>query len=290
MISAQELSFLVQGPIVPETKKTIQSIKEFYPESSIILSAWDGMDTSSLLAIEKDITVVYTEDNFENYLMTKLEYAGKKFDKKGNNLHRQLATIKKGLNFVKTKYCVKLRTDFEVTSDALLQNISKYKKFNLNNDYKYLTERVLITGSDKNFPFFFFDFVYAGLTSDLRKIFCIDIPGREYFNYFENHIPKNISTYLGNPSFYQWIPEQYIVIASLLQNGVKIRKDIERLDWTYVDPELIGISNLVLASNFCILQFEKIGIMPRKDSLKWLLKKNESHAKFEDWMSVYTLL
>lgn len=60
MISAQELSFLVQGPIVPETKKTIQSIKEFYPESSIILSTWDGMDTSSLLAIEKDITVVYT--------------------------------------------------------------------------------------------------------------------------------------------------------------------------------------------------------------------------------------
>ena len=288
MINKKDLTFIVQGPNLKDTPRCIASIKKYYPESEIILSTWQ----SESLPSYTDVTVVSNKDPEKNYLMFKKTYNGKLFEEKLNNLHRQLITTRSALNRVKTPFCVKMRTDFEVCSDRLINQILKYRKYNKENQYRYLSERVIIAGAEEYFPFFFFDFFYAGLTEDVKRLFYIPLPDEKYFKYFDTNIPKNVTTYSQLPSYYRWIPEQYIIIESILKAGVLKPELFSSLDWTYVSDDLREISIQILINNFCIHSFFDAGIVPMKKSLQWLIdeSKTRTHFKFQDWKNAYDSL
>lgn len=100
-----ECTFVVQGPILPNTKECLDSIRKHYPASTIILSTWDTEDTSSLTY---DTLVLNTDPGA-------YEWKCKTY----NNTNRQIVSTLSGLEAVKSTYAVKTRTDIEITNNNL---------------------------------------------------------------------------------------------------------------------------------------------------------------------------
>ncbi len=98
-IDTKEITFVVQGPVEKKaTSLCLQSIRNSFPNSRIVLSTWAGSHTDGL---EYD-SVVYSEDHGA---------AVCDLNNVNCNINRQILSSKAGLEIVKTKYVAKVRSD-----------------------------------------------------------------------------------------------------------------------------------------------------------------------------------
>ena len=111
MINSKDISVVVQGPIRTDiTSKCIKSIRQFLPDSEIILSTWKNEDISQLdydklvLCDDPGATLLCVKHKKQIY----------------NNMNRQLVTVKEGLKLANRKYVLKLRTDLILTNANFL--------------------------------------------------------------------------------------------------------------------------------------------------------------------------
>jgi hypothetical protein len=166
MISNEELSFIVQGEVTELTKKTTESIRNFFPGSKIIISTWQNSDVNNL--------------DFDDLILSK-DPGGIKAKVNGGtvNLLRQIISTLTGLKNCKTDYAIKIRSDMAFFGNNLLHHYSKFKNFQRSKGH-FISRVMILENGTLNpnnlyeMPFHFGDWFYFGKTKDLLKIFSIN--------------------------------------------------------------------------------------------------------------------
>jgi hypothetical protein len=246
----RDITFLLQGPIHNEkykgdlsvTEFVIKSIRENFSGSKILISSWKKSNINNL---DYDEIVLY-DDPGSDFLIQLDGSIGP------YNLNRQLIGTKNALNHVKTKYCVKTRTDIHFKTNAITKRFKSenYKRIELLKifDEKIVTLPTINPNRRSKFLFNICDWIFFGLTSDIKKIYsCNPI---EFDRYKGN---KNIN---GNYFLYNnFQVEQYIWI-----HLVKEKLDIEYDSIKDYKKELIEISEISYVNNFLPFESNVIGI------------------------------
>lgn len=154
----EDVTFVVQGPIVPTTVKNLQSIRDLYPQSQIILSTWEGQSIEGL--------------KFDDILLNIDPGPVKTYENHGINANRLITSTRNGLKAVKTSRVIKTRTDI-----GFSQRCPEF--FSVKNG-GYFDKKIV--GLDlffrnplkSNKLFHIGDLFMAGLTRDLQSLW--DVP------------------------------------------------------------------------------------------------------------------
>jgi hypothetical protein len=287
-IFSYEISVVVQGPVSQSTKLCIESVRRFLPESFIIVSTNTGskLDNLSLdydkLIISPDVGAKYSCDLNGN---------------KPNNVNRQIVSTFSGIKEVKTKYTLKLRSDFLLTGDGFLDYFDKYNEFN--NSERFFEKRILacalftkkpsksklLTMRGTGYPYHLSDFVQFGLTKDIYKLWDVDLVSDQDLNWFNSKsCPSQEESYRA-----RYAVEQQLFVQFMRKNKIEYfaeyfcdrnQKNAEQTD-------------LIMANNFVLLPFEKLCLNPLQNIFK-LGTQNHYYAlcylvcyTYYDWLALY---
>jgi WavE lipopolysaccharide synthesis len=256
-ITSKDLSFVVQGPVVTHTKALIDGIRNYYPESKIILSTWSGTSVDQLPVDH----VILSEDpgsflrDEENRIF--------------HNANRQILSTVRGLEAVTTKYAVKIRSDLIIQGDHILHWLnSPERRLGRQQEYSFLLERALVTNVTtvnprkvEPLPFHPCDWFYCGRTEDLLQIWAVPMfPEPLYTHWFkERPKPKNFPFPTSLARFH---PENYVWTEFLkkhLSFPFEHSSDNRKSN--------IELSEASFANNLVILSNEQIGLVSRKHAL-----------------------
>lgn len=276
MFDCKNISVIVQGGINrKETPACLKSVRRVLPGAQIILSTWEGSDTTGL---DYDVLVLNQDPGAEVIC----QINGKNVL---NNVNRQLLSTQEGLKRAERKYALKLRTDLILTDDRFLNYFDEFQA--RGDEYRLFKHKILtsvlfnrkfikVDNNSYNTPFHISDWWFFGLKEDLEKYF-IDTPfvkEPEFSNYFNIHKEK-INPY-GNIKF-QFSPEQYFGYKCFERNFGFHMKDASE-----VTPELVEKSEKFLVNNFIVLEYEQSGVYLKKYSYS----KNEVLAG-EQYFGLY---
>ena len=77
---------------------------------------------------------------------------------KKNNINRQIVSTREGLKKSRTRYSLKIRTDFIVENLNFLRYFGKFGKWDSQSDLRLFDERIICAGADRPWlkPFFLF--------------------------------------------------------------------------------------------------------------------------------------
>ena len=282
MINQKEISVIVQGAIIPDlTIKTLTSLKKFLPGSRIIVSTWDGADVSSINCLCDEI--VFSPDPGD---VGEMHIEELKISKK-NNINRQIVSTREGLKKSRTRYSLKIRTDFIVENLNFLRYFGKFGKWDSQSDLRLFDERIICAGADRPWlkPFFPYDFLFFGLTQDLLKLFDIKLMSKEEATWFPDHRPINLDNYNYIKGRFRYIPEQHIFLTALSKQKTDIFNYVK--DCSDVNCTNVLLSQKALIENFVVLTFNDFGIYPLKESLNWLLFPTFHTLTFKEWNVLY---
>lgn len=235
MLSKHNVTFLVQGPIYPQTQSILIYIRQFFPESKIILSTWKGADIKNLTFDH----VVLNDD---------VEFPGKM------NVNRQLLSTQKGLEKVYTDYVVKTRTDVFITSDMFFR---KYEpQSHRRKDIYYLfKEKILSTtlfcrNPRKYYSFHPSDIFLFGRTEDMM-------------NWWFSIQAWNPNI---DPSIEHLVPEQHFWTSFLVKKNLMEKQQDAYLAYggmNYHDSKAMRmyfLSEVSIFNNFQIYYHQDLGI------------------------------
>lgn len=259
-ISDKDISVVIQGAVSgQQTIDCLNSVRNFLPNSEIILSTWEGTKVDHL--------------DFDKVILNKDPGGLHQVLMSANNFKRQLISTKNGVNEVKRKYTIKLRTDFFLTSCDFLKYFDLFQK--RNEKYLIFTHRVIVLSSysrffsDTNYnpPIFFHpsDFFFFGFTEDLKKYFnSVDLPEDEELYSWKYKYP-NKTPY---PCVcWRYSPEQFLCLGIVKKKFPNIKYD----DWSDVnDYGTFLMSEKILSNNFIFLDSDMSGVASVKHD--WILK------------------
>ena len=282
-INIQDITVVVQGAINEEyTKKCLKSIRKYLPRATIILSTWEGSNVEDLdydkLILNKDPGPSGSRNPHEPNFNLRIN----------DNTNRQILSTKNGLKEVKTKYAMKLRTDFVLTGKHFLKYFSKFNKhIDYDSKLKLFEKRILILGYatvNCNIPFWIGDFFSFGQTKDMLKLWDIDLMDDATINYFNINDIENLS----NNEAYQFIKlthryfaEPYIFVKCIAKNIPEIYNIFK--NYTDITEENIELSKKLIANNFVALDTNLLNVEPLKEALLGL----KQLKCFYNWQLLY---
>lgn len=234
-----DLTFLLQGKSTKETNFSIKIIRERFPGCKVILSCWEGDERIVTEFVDKMVC------NIDPVVYPMKEY-------KLDNINRQIVSTKNGLEHVKTKYVCKLRTDSYLDNSDIL---SLYKRYN-NSGEGVFTEKVLVTNLTTINPkkmkhsFHVCDWIYLGLTSDVKSIFSLEIKPRQYFYYFDgkSNLDDSIcSQHRAETALFEhFFPNERFEYNNTYETNSKtidLTLNLFRYDLIIVNPWMIGLKS-----------------------------------------------
>ncbi|MCM1324017.1 MAG: WavE lipopolysaccharide synthesis family protein [Acetobacter sp.] len=270
MFTVSDISIIIQGSYYPMvTEKVITSVREHLPQAKVIVSTCDKNFPEQMEGCDEFII----SPDPGGYT-----YADRPGEKE-NNINRQIVNTLTGLKYVKTKYTLKLRSDFLLTGNSFLNFFDKFPLAEPN--YQVFGHKILACcyfarnpNSDMPFPFHPSDLAFFGQTEDLLKLF--DIPlmtkNQAYWNLKDRHQ-------------YQYIPEQYLFINCLRQKGFQVDCNF------YNDCRSEGIEQTerFFASNFIFLTFEQFNLQPTKQTFNMKVHPNAFKSCYThiEWQAIY---
>jgi len=255
MINPNEISILVQGPILGNerdtqlyTKKLLKSIRKYFPEGEIILSTWKGENVRHL---EYDVLVI-------SEVPPKKDIYYEDGKKHMYSVNHQIISTFAGLQKASRKYTIKVRSDMLFVSKKILEWVDKYRETGKKyREWRIFKERVITLPTynyrrDMVFPYNISDWLYFGLTGDLLMLF--DIP---LFNLNSLVIKKNkdlpyIQDNIG--------AEQYIWISCIK----KRKPEFDYWGWRCNDKRVLKEFEISLGQNFVLLSAKKLGVINQK--------------------------
>lgn len=125
-----DLTIVLQGSTLGEyegkrcIEYSIPSIKKFLHSCKVILSTWEGEEIPENIKNQID-EIVYNKD--PGFKTRDCKIKGKP-----NNVNRQIVSSINGLKKVKTKFAMKMRTDFILTGKKFLDHFDKFPKYEKN--------------------------------------------------------------------------------------------------------------------------------------------------------------
>ncbi|HRD71166.1 MAG TPA: WavE lipopolysaccharide synthesis family protein [Legionella sp.] len=192
MIADKDISIVVQGPILKDSKYNITKeitkivcyrVKELFPDCELILSTWEG---ESVDGIPYD-KVILNEDPqatwFDYYNHNTL-----------NNCNRLIVSTLAGIQSATRKFVFKLRSDLFIGSKNFLNYFDKYPDYN--SEFKFVGSRIIafsmwsIQGHKTCLftmpkPFHISDWAYFGYKEDLLELYSVPlIHEPEFSQYF----------------------------------------------------------------------------------------------------------
>jgi hypothetical protein len=270
-IDSAEVSVVVQGAVDRYvTKYTLESIRRYLPDSTIIFSTWKGSDIRGL-----DFDEIVLSDDPGAGVSVLRRTKNKKYV---NNTNRQLLSTRKGIEKSKTKYTLKLRSDMIVLNDNLLRSYCEFPR--CGNEYRIFKEKIAISDlfTRRQFelqleeeyifmPFHVSDWFYFGLTEDLTTYMSSTPPMTEDEMAYPPERLSNqerIKIYDKYSWHWRYAPEQHYGISAIRNKY----PEIVFRDWTDWNAENVSQSEKFLMNNFIILDFSHHGItMPKYEPI-----------------------
>lgn len=283
-INNKDITIIIQGSTLVEYHGkrciyySVESVKRTLPGAKIIISTWEGENIPDDIVVDK---IIYNND-------PGFKTRNGKPNGKPNNVNRQIVSTLNGLKQTSTKYAMKLRSDFILTSKNFIKYFDIFQEFN--KEYQIFEKRIIcpMTGTRKpraknyNLPFHIADFATFGLTKDLVRLYDIPLVTDEEFDWFLIHNEFKPDCYAVN----KYNAEQSIWINCLR----KVGKDIKCQYSTHVNDEIAEQSDKFLVNNFYPVTYKKYGIKPLK---KNLLPKNNivmytDYYTQTEWKKLYS--
>lgn len=265
-----EITIIIQGGYFEGiTEKVIASARKYFPAATLIFSTTDQIAENKNFAVDE--LIISPEPEVFSYP----DLIGEK----DNNVNRQIVSTFAGLQKAKTKYALKLRSDFRLTGADFLQYFEKFPASEKN--YQVFSHKILACCyfsrnplSELSFPFHPSDLAFFGLTEDLLKLFDVELMNKKEAYYNKNAKHWN-----------QYFPEQYIFINCLKKQG--FAADCEFYD--DANEKAILQTERYFASNFIFLDFEQFNLKPAKDtfSLKKYPRNFASCYTHNEWLALY---
>jgi len=271
----KNISFVVQGQITNLTKKTIDSIRLYFPHSIIIISTWKNSIVDDL-----DYDFVVLSD----------DPGGVEAKVSGGivNTLRQIISTSEGLKKCNTEYVVKIRSDMIFYGNNLPLYYERYK--NLERNSEIFTSRVLILENGTlnprglyEMPYHFGDWFYFGKTKDVKKIFDINFSKKDELEnafYWKNrNFPKNNI----NKKYYMRFRSETILtyfhikkkIKNILLHSNDISSDnIKQSEFHLVNDYLIASMRSIQLKNLKHLNTSSLSSWVRYSHKEWMLLHN----------------
>jgi hypothetical protein len=221
LITARDISVVVQGPVAPggletpnSTTAVLANVRRVLPEAELILSTWPG---ENLAGLAPDILVQPTDPGPQ--IMDATGKIGRKF----NNVNRQIVSTLAGLRVATRPWAVKLRSDTCLAKDSFVRLLDENAP--REERWKIFSARVVVCDigclNPRQVPALFHvsDLFLAGRTDDLRKLWDIPLaPEPETSQWLVGKArPWVVWTLDG--FFTRYTPEQYIWMTCLRAHG-----------------------------------------------------------------------
>lgn len=271
-IESKDMSVVVQGAVASQTGEIIQKIRALFPLVEIILSTWEGQDTSGCDADR----VVCSAD--PGCFVQNPKIQGDGFY---NNVNRQIVSTRAGLQAASRRYALKTRTDIFINTGDWMRYFGRYDKAS---PPVFFNSRVLICNYySRNprvfaLPFHWGDWVFFGETEDLKNVFSIPLMEGEDRDWF--HTNKRDSN-LFRDNINRYVPEQWI-LASFLRKHMPLAFDC------FYDASMQNIitTEKFFAENTVILDADQWGIrFVKYNPNRYKEKATLLHAR--DWHLLY---
>ena len=206
-VTDDNLSVVVQGSISAFTRQTLKSVRRILPRAELILSTWEGMVTDGL-DFDK---LVLSRDPGSNGLIRRYPH------EQANNTNRIIVSSYQGVHSATRRYCLKMRSDMRLESDAFLACYNKYSKFI--SPQSPFARRVMVEGlsTEEMLVFAVSDWYFMGLTADIEKLFSVPPYEEETTPYFESEEHRQEKKYLED-TVCRYIPAQYVIYQFLKKN------------------------------------------------------------------------
>jgi hypothetical protein len=283
--SFNDLSVVIQGRILGSpgepyekqlTLQCIVSIRNFLPGAEIILSTWEGSDTSHL---EYDKVVFSVDPGGTAYHIHDPKFL--------NNNNRQIVSTYNGLKAATGKYAVKMRGDCSFLGTDFLDYLKPYPRAD---KYRFFKEKVIIltqfSRNPRRIPQLIHpsDLVQIGLLEDLLNLWNIPLqPEPQTTRAFP--LEKRIINNSLENSFYRmkFGSEQYIWYAFCKKNGL----DLELKHFGHIPASKILASEGSIINNFVIVEPQKLGLLLPKRFVYYPFKDLYTHKEWSDLNEKY---
>jgi hypothetical protein len=188
-------------------------------------------------------------------------------------MNNQIVSSLAGLCLAETRYAVKFRSDFVMTSDAVVRAWEDFSEAMPLYDTKWriFKERILSVcvgdpRGDCALPYHFGDFVQVGLADDLRRLWDIPLLTREDAEWCKD---RKI-TYAPKYFAYRYCCEQKVALDNLDRAGIPYRKPYHYFD---LYEETIADTEAFFLNNFVVLDMLNAGL---ETKFGWLLHPNNT--------------
>ena len=272
MIKSKDISVVMQGPVMhegvdafpfPLTHTALRKVRALLPDAQIILSTWEGENTSYLDSADE--VVLNPDPGAQRGAPEMIP----------NNVNRQIVSTLGGLNKATRPHTLKIRSDIVLQSlefvryfeSGLRQAKSEFAIFRSRIVANNFSSRNPLIRSPAAYAFHPSDHVHFGFTEDLLKLWDIPLQPSEEAAWFDHH-PRPITLRLHETS--RLAPEQYLFLSALARNGHRI----ELVDFADSRPMVVEQSESYLEGNF-------IFVPDRRFAIHFAKYHNFHHDKFE---------
>ena len=271
IIKNEDLTFLVQGPIYKINNKDnafelLKNLALHFLDSNIIYSTWISEETS----VYKDFNLITNDDP------RSVIYNFKSGER--NNLNRQIVSTRNPLKFVKTKYCIEVRSDLFVKNSNLLSVLNNRpkkanSKFSFTKEYVIVIDFTTVNPKRKyKLPHHPCDWIYARLTEDLIDIWDIPLERSSNMLFFKEsdyNYPTQgyISRYRNEAYIWKSYLEKYIKL--------NFKNSYDNL------IENVLLTDLIFLNNLMIVSLDQIGFGSNKYKIKY--RKDRAMYDYIDW-------
>lgn len=255
-IENKDITIIIQGPIngKPQDKvedrhtyNCLKSIRKILPGSIIILSTWESENTDDL---DYDIVVKSKDPGY--FLLRNETNDGVRKE----SANRQIVSTNAGIKLVKTKYCIKMRSDLVLKSNNFITYFEKYADLPRDEQYKITKSRVLFLTTINprrkfKHPFSMSDWFYFGKTEDIANIFNIPLMNNQIL---KGDIVDGLYSIENNYSTEQHL--WYIFISKY--------RNISFNNFIDASENNICLSEAYIANNSILLTAQRAGIQSLK--------------------------
>lgn len=283
MISSQDVSFVVQGPIwrkatddwpAERTESVLESIRHHFPDAEIILSTWANSDIQGL---DFDQVVMSADPGSVPWDLERTT---------PNNVNRQIVSTMAGLRIATRTYAVKLRSDVAIKNRGFIDTFLRFQTLERRKEYSLFGNRIVIPTLFSRNPRFGHplpltyhpsDLFSFGHLPDLLKLWDIPLASEDQVLRKYEKQPKPL-VYPAHVVC-QYTPEQYIWLTSLRNAG----KHVECEHFLDCRENVILESEKWIANNFIIDNEKQLGIeIPKR------FGNNFPHTVYTklDWLSL----
>lgn len=267
MIRHEDISVVAQGSINPIlTKLCLLSIRRFLPKSKIILSTWNN---SILDGLDFDELVLSDDPGGLSHHY----YEGIKI----NNVNRMVVSSLNGIKVVKSRYVLKIRSDFLLKGNSFLKFYDLFSFVEA--DFAVFEHKILACSyftrnpHKSNLAYHPSDIAFFGLKCDLFNLFNI----KQMKKSDEFYFPKN------GMWERKYAPEQFVFINFL----EKMNKNISCNNTIPVDKNQIVETERYFASNFILLDWRLFKLQPPKKFYNYRKLDHFSCITHIEWRRLY---